>query len=270
MTRCWPKLPSTAVSWRRVAGVVTVAVLALLCGGSPPVPRLDPPSYHVGGACLSAAERARVTSFASHSGAWLTGVLLGGGSDGVVLVHAQHGSVCEWLPYARVLVGLGYRVLLFDLNGFGGSGTSPDGPARPHYDLDTAAAVGRLRAAGVDRVVVVGAEFGGLAAVVAAAEVRPSVEGVVDLSGASVVSGMDGRVAAARLRVPALFVVGRDDPWIGEVSEVYAADRFADRQLTVVPGPEHGVNLVDPAVNPGAGAVRALLVSFLRRHLPGG
>jgi pimeloyl-ACP methyl ester carboxylesterase len=243
-----------------------------MSGGGQPVPRLDRPSppIPVGARCLSPAERAGVTSFGSRSGAELTGVFLGHGRAGVVMVHGQHGDVCEWLPYARVLVGLGYRILLFDLNGFGASGTSPDGPAQPRYDLDTAAAVAQLRAAGVDRVALVGSEFGGLAAVVAAADIDPPVQGVVDLSGASAVSGLDGRSAAAALRVPALFVVGRDDPWLGEISEVYRADRFADRRLVVVPGAEHGLNLVDPSANPGAGAVRELIESFLRAHLRGG
>jgi len=244
--------------------VLVALVLVAMVGAGQPAGRVDP--ILVGQRCLTPAEHVGGIRFDSGSGATLTGVVLGHGVRGVVMVHGQHGDVCEWLPYARVLVGLGYRILLFDLNGFGASGTSPDGPAQPHYDLDTAAAVGRLRVFGVARVVLVGSEFGGLAAVLAAADVRPPVDGVVDLSGPSAVSGMDGLAAAARLRVPALFVVGEDDPWLGETSQVYRADRFGDRRLAVVPGPEHGLNLVDPAANPGAGAVRELVETFLRAH----
>src|SRR5205823_1322168 len=124
-------------------------------------------------------------------------------------------------------------------------GLSPDAPANPHYDRDVAAAARRLRAAGADRVLVVGTETGGLAAVVAAVDLRPPPSGVVDLSGPAAVSGMDARAAAARLTVPALFVVGTDDPWRDEVRSVYTADAAPGRQLDVVPGAAHGVGLVD-------------------------
>jgi pimeloyl-ACP methyl ester carboxylesterase len=237
---------------------VLVAVVVAARGGCAARPAGPAP---VGADCLTGAERAGAVRFPSGSGAELAGVVLGTGRTGVVLAHGQHGGLCEVAPYGRVLAGRGYRVLLFDFNSFGASGVSPDAPANPHYDRDVAAAAGRLRAAGADRVLVVGTETGGLAAVVAATDVTPPLSGVVDLSGPAAVSGMDARAAAARLAVPALFVVGTDDPWYDEVRSVYAADRAADRQLEVVPGAAHGVGLVEPD-----GPAAATVAAFLAAH----
>jgi hypothetical protein len=63
-------------------------------------------------------------------------------------------------------------------------------------------------------------------------------------------------------------VVSVDDPWLGEVRQVYDADRFPERHLDLVPGFAHGLNLLDPAMNPDAGPVRILVETFVRAHLP--
>ncbi len=252
---------------RRAAATLLCAVLLLTgCSdGRTPLARPTSP-VAVGAACLDPAERAGAVTFASRSGAQLAGVTMGGGPAGVVLAHGPHGDVCEWLPYARVLVGLGYHVFLFDFNGHGASGLSPDAPVDPHFDRDVAAAVGRLRGAGAAKVVLLGSEIGGLASVVAAADIRPAVAGVVDLSGPSQVSGLDGPGAATRLAVPALFVDSAQDQNMGEVREVYDADRYAERRLAVIPGYAHGLNLLDATMDPGSAANRTLVESFLQSH----
>jgi pimeloyl-ACP methyl ester carboxylesterase len=242
----------------RVGTVLATAVLLTACSGGPPLDR-PTTAVSVGADCLGPAERAGTVRFASRSGAELAGVLLGTGRSGVVLAHGQHGDVCEWLPYARELVGRGYRVLLFDFNGSGASGLSPDAPARPHYDLDVTAAIGQLRTAGADRVALVGSETGGLAAVIAAADARPAVAGVVDISSPDDVSGMAGIAAAGRLAVPALFVVGVEDPLLTGMRRLYGADRYADRHLEEVPGFAHGPNLLDTR------SVRDLVDTFIGR-----
>jgi pimeloyl-ACP methyl ester carboxylesterase len=254
--------------WRAVPLLALIALTA--CGPAGPRPpgpgRVGSPSLDrpatpvpVGAGCLSPAERAGVTRFPSASGAELGGVVLGRGRAGVVLAHGQHGDVCEWLPYGRVLAGLGYHVLLFDFNGFGASGTAPDAPSRPHYDRDVAAAVGQLRTAGAERVAVVGAEIGGLAALIAAVDIAPPVAGVVDLSSPPDTSGIDGTDAVARLAVPALFVVSVEDPVRDAVRRLYAADRYPDRRLEEVPGYGHATGLLD------AEPLRNLVGSYLRK-----
>jgi len=232
-----------------------------------PAPQQPASPIPVGATCLNTQERAGAVHFASRSGAELAGVVLGSGHAGVVMAHGPHGDVCELLPYARVLVGLGYRVLAFDFNGYGASGTGPEYPARGHLDLDVAAAAAELRAKGVDKVVLLGSEFGGLGALIAAADVRPPVAGIVDLSGPNQLAGMDGLAAAARLTAPALFVVSARDPWVDEVRAAYAAASHAERRLEVTPADGmHALNMVDPHMDPYAAYVRTLIEDFVRQH----
>jgi pimeloyl-ACP methyl ester carboxylesterase len=233
----------------------------------PPAAQRPASPIPVGGACLTAQERAGAVYFASRSGAELAGVVLGAGRAGVVMAHGPHGDVCELVPYARILVGLGYRVLAFDFNGYGASGIGPEYPARGHLDRDVAAATAELRAKGVDKVILLGSEFGGLGALIAAADVRPPVAGVVDLSGPNQLAGMDGLAAAARLTAPALFVVSERDPWVDEVRAAYAAASHSQRRLEVTPADGmHALNMVDPRMDPYARHVRNVIEDFIRQH----
>lgn len=269
-----------ARSWpvRQAAALLAVVAVAAACtrgGDARPVtppsvePSLDQPASRipVGAGCLTDAERAGEIRFPSRSGAVLAGVVLGTGRTGVVMAHGPHGDVCELAPYARVLAGLGYRVLAFDFNGFGASGFGPEFPKLAHLDLDVAAATAALRSAGVDRVLLLGSEIGGLGAVIAAADVRPPVAGVIDLSSPDELAGMDGEAAAARLTVPSLFVTSAADFTVNEVRAMYAKVKAPDRALLVTaPDGLRGLSMVDPALDPNAARVRQAIEDFLRRH----
>jgi pimeloyl-ACP methyl ester carboxylesterase len=254
---------------RRIGAVsllLALAVVVAACaGGGTPNPPASP--VPVGAGCLTSGERIGAVRFHSRSGAELAGVVLGSGRAGVVMAHGPHGNVCEVMPYARVLVGLGYRVMAFDFNGYGASGAGTDFPAKGHLDLDVAAATATLRARGVDRVVLLGSEFGGLGSLIAAADVRPPVAGVVDLSGPNELAGMDGLAAAARLAVPSLFVVSARDPFVDVIRATYAAVTAPDRHLEVTPADGmHALNMVDPGRDPYAAHVRAVVEDFIHRH----
>jgi alpha-beta hydrolase superfamily lysophospholipase len=174
------------------------------------------------------------------------------------------------MPYARVLAGLGYRVLVFDFNGFGASGTGPGFPEFARLDRDVAAAVAALRSRGAGRVVLLGSEFGGLGAVIAAADVRPPVDGAIDLSAPGELAGMDGRAAAARLAVPVLYVVSARDTNVDEVRGMYAVTPARYRLLDLTPADGmHGLAMVDPDLDPHAAEVRAAVEGFLRRYAGG-
>jgi pimeloyl-ACP methyl ester carboxylesterase len=247
----------------KLCAAFLVTLLALTGGCARPTPRAGSP----GAACLTAAERTGVVHFHSDSGAELAGVLLGTGRAGVVLAHGPHGDVCETLPYANVLVGLGYRVLVFDFNGFGASEPGPEFPRLMRLDRDVAAAARRLREAGAASVVLVGSEFGGLAAVIAAAGPRPAVSGVVDLSGPRQLAGLDGPAAAARLAVPALYVVSARDPNVAEVRALHDATPAALRRLELTPDDgQHALNMVDASRDPYAARVRAVVEEFIAVH----
>jgi dienelactone hydrolase len=220
-------------------------------------------------ACLQPAERAKGIRFHSGSGVDLAGVVLGNGPTGVVLVHQADSDLCQMVPYGRALVGLGYRVIAFDLNGNGASPAAASGPAEPHLDLDVAAAVGVLRGQGVGKIALVGASLGGLAAITAATEIRPPVAAVVSLSNPAELSGMDATRSAKQLLVPSLFVVAGEDAAARDVRAVYDATKASDRHLEEVAGSGHGIALLDETAEADASYLRALIQKFLYDHATG-
>ncbi len=262
---------------RRSAVVLAVLIsLAVAgCGGTHHPPAAGPgspepiPSATPGGACLTAHERAGVIRFPSDNGASIAGVVLGAPrAVGVVLAHESGGDMCEWVPYGRTLAALGYTVLAIDLNGCGASSFSRGNPSDPRWDLDVVAAAGQLRHRGVAKVALLGASLGGTSVMVAAAELRPAPAAVVDLSGAASLSGLDAVAAAPKVAGPILFVSGAQDRATDDVRAVSAAaTRASPNRLEIIPDTaSHGVTLLDPATEPRAGQVSALVQDFLHRY----
>jgi dienelactone hydrolase len=252
-------------------------VLLLLvagCGGSPaPAPSTmvsagPVPSATPGGKCLTEPERAGVVRFRSDNGAALAGVLLGGGRTGVVLAHSNNTDLCDWVPYARVLAGLGYLAFSIDLNGYGASQASAGVPVDPRYDDDLSAAVTLLRGRGVGAVFLMGEVIGGTAAVKAATRINPPVAGVIDVSSPAETLRMDAVAAARELKVPLLCIASDIDEFLVDTRRIAAAAAGApEHQLLVVTDSTSGeTNLFDPAIERKAPEVRAAVESFLRRH----
>jgi pimeloyl-ACP methyl ester carboxylesterase len=200
--------------------------------------------------------------FRAADGTRLVGHRWGHGKMFVVLAHQYGGDTCEWAPYARRLASLGYTALAFDLRGFGRSQKRYGDPLI-RFDLDVAAAAKVARGLGARRVILVGGSLGANAVVVAAAAIRPPVDGVVSLSAPGTFR-LDAIGAAKKLAVPALFAAGEVDEngiYKTDAKAMYEADPVRDKQLVVVPGARHGVALVA-----GPGRVRALVERFIRTH----
>jgi pimeloyl-ACP methyl ester carboxylesterase len=113
-------------------------------------------------------------------------------------------------------------------------------------------------------VVIAGVTFGGLAALVAGAAIKPPVDGVIDLSSQAQTSGLDGLAAAAKLTVPTLYVDSADDEYTAEIRQLLAATRARDKRLELIPGASHGLSLLDPEQEPRAAEVRALVLDWIR------
>ena len=113
-----------------------------------------------------------------------------------------------------------------------------------------------VRGLGARKVSVIGASLGGIAAVVASANIAPALDGVAAVSAPATIAGRLNAVPAApRVRVPALFVAAEDDQnapydFAADARGLYAATASADK-AQVVPGSLHGVFLVArrPAVS---------------------
>jgi hypothetical protein len=95
-------------------------------------------------------------------------------------------------------------------------------------------------------VFVVGASLGANAAIVAAANIRPLVTGVVSLS-APATFRLDAVAAARHLQVPVLYAAAEVDHggiYAADAKTLLAATPVTDKSAVIVPGAGHGVALV--------------------------
>jgi pimeloyl-ACP methyl ester carboxylesterase len=197
----------------------------------------------------------------------LAGIVFGSGTNAVVLAHQSNGDSCQMLPLAEHLTSRGYRVLVFDFPGYGGSDNTDQ-----HIDASVVDAVAYLRGAAATTVTLVGASMGGRACIAAATEVTPAVAGVVALSaGTAPTKGADAGAAAPKLTVPALFVAADGDgSYAGDAATLFttAGTPAAQKQKLIIKGSiDHGIAMVTAAGAEGA-QVTAAVDAFLHTYAP--
>ena len=202
--------------------------------------------------------------FNAADGTKLVGHRFGKGTTAVILTHQSEGDLCDWLPYAKRLASKGYFAFPIDFRGYGFSDTPPSGTYR--YVQDIAAAVKSLRKLGKTKIFVVGASMGGIAAVVAGANVSPPLAGVVSVSSPARFRGMDGVKAGPRLRVPMFYLAATADDNAGydfskDAEAMFARTAAKDKRLELLPGSAHGIALVASSAR-----AKASIESFLKRH----
>lgn len=211
--------------------------------------------------CVRKSDHARVIRFRAGDRARLLGVSVGKGPVALALGHESDGSVCNWLPFARVLARSGYRALAFDFRGTGSSAIV-GGSRSSRYDSDMFGAAAYLRRTGAKRVFLAGASMGGTAALVAGARVKPTVAGVVSLSGPATYGPLDAERAVHSLQAPVLFVAAEGDPdFANDAKTLYDETSETDKQLKIVSGYQHGTLMLRG--RSGAG-VRALVLGFIK------
>jgi pimeloyl-ACP methyl ester carboxylesterase len=187
--------------------------------------------------CGTPKTRATAFRFRTRDGVTLDGAMVGSGQLGAVLIHEYPADLCGWWPYADYLAHHGVRALIVDLRCFGDSecpGPYGDGIA------DVAAAMRALRQRGARRVWLIGASMGGVISVTAGARLHPA--GIVDLSGETSLAGLapvkaNALAAAPRLRVPALFVVAKQDQYVtpGEMRAIARHAPSPRKRVIVLP-----------------------------------
>lgn len=227
-----------------VAAIIAAGATAVLAGGA-------------GGASAHSCAKRGEFRIRAADGIRLAGHRFGRGPRAVVFAHERRGGACQWIPYARALAARGYLTIAFDFRGYGAS-QSPYGNAAFRQTADVTAMTKRARVLGAKKVILVGASMGGTAVVVAAANTRPMVDGVVSLSGPSTYGVMNGVVAARKLTMPTLYVAGgRDDGFADESRTLYDATGSTSKRLEIVDSDDHGVDLL------GDRGTRALVEQFI-------
>ncbi len=217
---------------------------------------------------------ARVTTgwFRTQDGVLLDGASLGTGSTGIALAHESPGDLCGWASYARVLSRADFRVLIFDLRGFGLS-QSPSRAKAGRFTRDFEGAVTELKREGASKVFIGGASFGGAASMVAGSRLGSRIAGVVSLSGEPDLGNnygpdaeLDAQAAIPRLRTPILILDSREDGYLS-VEDAQALERRAGssyKRLALFPGGYHGWDLVELA--PYHERASRVLIDFLRHR----
>jgi pimeloyl-ACP methyl ester carboxylesterase len=172
----------------------TTAAPATTQAAAPP-----PPSAR----CGDLAATARAFWLHAPGGARLQAAEVGAGPAVAVFVHESGGpGLCGFWPYAGWLARTRHvRAVLFDQCGYGDSACpgSRDQPGTAWVQA-TAAAVAWARNHGARHLTLVGASFGGIVVLHAAAVIRPPVDAVIDLSGELRWDGLDALPAAWRCR----------------------------------------------------------------------
>jgi pimeloyl-ACP methyl ester carboxylesterase len=198
--------------------------------------------------CIQPADLATEVAFTSTKGEQVIGAVLGEGDVGVVLAHQFQSDLCEWVDYAKRLRDMGRSVLIFD---FG-------------FDLvgDVVGAATELRRDGATKIVLVGGSMGGTASLVAATMITPPVVGVASLSGPAEFSAMDGMAASKQLTIPVLYMAAENDnkPFPSDARAMYAACPSVHKQLLILPGNDHGSDLLGGVAGDRA---RATLETFI-------
>jgi dienelactone hydrolase len=200
--------------------------------------------------CVTPAERRAGLRFFAGDDTALAGAVFGKGPRAVVLVHEIDGNLCDWVPYARRLAASGLRVLAYNSR-------------RPgvRVDLDLAAAVEAVRRTGSRHVVVAGASLGATGVVIGSASLVEQPAAVVSLSAPASFGPLRALTAAARLHAPVLFAASTDDqPFADDARALYAASGSAERQLEVMPGVRHGLQLLEDS------GFRARVTAFIAAH----
>jgi dienelactone hydrolase len=210
--------------------------------------RLAPP-LAVDASCGARGPRRATLRFFAADDTPLAGLVLGKGPRGVVFSQGLGENVCMWLPYARQLAAAGRRVLAYDAR------------RGPRIDLDVAAAVEALRRTGSEDVALVGSSRGGTAALIAAASLSKAPAAVVSLSGPESFGPLHALPAVRRLHSPVFFAAARDDePFASDAPVMYAASPSPERRLEILPGLDHGVQLLDNA------SFRSRVTAFIAAH----
>lgn len=192
--------------------------------------------------------RTNAVQFRTEDGVLLCGWVIGEGTNGITLGHANGWGTTSWLPFGERLVNAGYQIIIWEFRNNPPSDNAASGEDQ-RWDLDVLAAAQVLREYGVTKIVAMGASDGGNATAVAAPYI-PELVGLGILSSPARSKG-DGPAALSQITVPAFFAVSSSDPGAGggdqfmrEVQTLYDACASDQKELHILTSYEHGTDLL--------------------------
>ncbi|MBN1312108.1 MAG: alpha/beta fold hydrolase [Anaerolineae bacterium] len=186
-------------------------------------------------------------NFITADDATLYGILYGQGQTGIILAPTYPGGSEGWRPFAEEIAEQGYRVLTFD---FRGQGKSEGDRSIADASTDLEAAITVLLENVADRVVLIGAGLGGMAAIQVAPH-NEDVIGLVVISSPRVLEDLEiADKDLSDLDVPSLWLGTRND-MVHNVEDMYDISGSSDKELWIYEGSSlHGTFILEGADGP--------------------
>ena len=173
----------------------------------------------------------------------------------VIFAHDFPRDQIAWQDFARELAASGIATLTFDFRGYGETGGEKDAAK---VDLDLEAAASFMESRDYPLIYVVGASFGGTAALKVAA--RRDFAGVVAVSAPAEFRGLDARQDVAGVGEPKLFIASRGDGYAPDAVAFFLSSAPEPKESRLFDGAAHGTELLQSGA---AAAFKQALIDFV-------
>jgi dienelactone hydrolase len=212
--------------------------------------------------------------FEAADGVGLTGMVFGVGRVGVVLAHMGRAgdTQADLYPLARALAERGYLALTYNRRGVCAASRTECSDGADDYASsweDVVGAAKFVRSRGATSVVLIGASIGAMASLYAAASHRVEPAALIEIGGVNHASGYDfSRRELQEVAGAKLFVSSADDRYGGaDAAREWHGWATRPKQLAILPGAEHGTDMLRSG-EPTATPLVRLVLSFLMRTVP--
>src|SRR5919109_2224321 len=213
----------------------------------------------------------RPVAFRALDGVQLAGRVFGRGDVGIVLSHMGRtgDDQSDWFPIAQALARRGYVAFTYDRRGVcprSGLGCSKGSDDYSEHWRDVLGAARYLLGHEVHRVFLAGASIGAMATLYAVERARVPVAGMIWVAGLlHTGSYYFERKDVRAITVPSLIMSGDRDAFEA-ARDARTLYRWIARpkRLLLLNSPEHGTDMLDPGLSPGAGRrLRQAVLGFI-------
>ncbi|TVY04626.1 lysophospholipase [Cohnella terricola] len=193
--------------------------------------------------CVPEELRSHATTLKTSDDIYLSALVLGSGSDGILLDHEQGYSICSFLDIGTELAEQGYLVVLPEYRAHGASQKTEN---MKSIDLDAEAALNELARQGAKRVFLAGASCGGTTAIISGVRQPLPIQGLLILSSPAQCGQLDAIPSIKELKAPSLFVVSPGDmngAVEKQVRQLYEASGSDQKELLIDESGFHGTDM---------------------------
>lgn len=220
---------------------------------------------HLVNSCVPDELRDKATTLTTSDGVYLSALVLGSGSKGVLLAHEQGYNICSFLDMGTELADNGYLVVIPEYRNHGASQGNQDNEP---LDLDADAALSELKRWGAEKVFLAGASCGGTTAIMAGLRQELPIEGLIILSSPAQCGPLDAIPSVKKITAPSLFVFSPGDYGGSiekQVRKLYQASGAVEKELIVDESGYHGTDMYHKGEK--GDALKSRLIDFIKKKL---